>query len=306
MKTRTIITSFGCVALLFAACEVKDPIYNTPHPGKGAVILSTDWSARGEGVEIPESYIAESKGTVESNGTAKADGTSTANGTVTATLPAASPAPLPGLFAPEDMEVLAYNLPAGVSVNGGIATVNFAEAGTTPPLLLPDAGLLFSGTATVRPAADDTVRITLTMHQRMRQVRFTLTITDGDPERITSVKARLEGVAASINLRTGEVTGNAAAVALPFVRTGNKLTTEVWLAGIVAATGQQIVTALTFADHNRSETTANVTDIFENFNADKLTPLHVTGTIYAPVGSEPDGTIIDWKQNNGGDVDANM
>lgn len=62
------------------------------------------------------------------------------------------------------------------------------------------------------------------------------------------------------------------------------------------------------SDGNRTETIADVTDIFRNFNADKLTPLTVTGSLYAPVGAEPDGTIIDWKPGNGdgSDVDANM
>lgn len=51
-----------------------------------------------------------------------------------------------------------------------------------------------------------------------------------------------------------------------------------------------------------------MTDIFHNFNADKLTPLSITGSLYAPVGTKPDGTIIDWKPGNGdgGDVDTNM
>ena len=34
----------------------------------------------------------------------------------------------------------------------------------------------------------------------------------------------------------------------------------------------------------------------------------ITGSLYAPVGTKPDGTIIDWKPGNGdgGDVDTNM
>ena len=280
MITKAIIPFFGCTLLLAVSCDVKDPIYNTPHPDHGIVTGVTEWSQRGEGVAVPTEYCVEESGT-----------TTTANGAVFT---------LPGLFEPGDVEVLAYNFPAGVSIDGGIATV-----GT---LLVPDAGVLFSGVATTHVVADDTARVTLAMQQRMREVRFTLTVTDGDPERITAIEARLDGVAASIDLRTGEVTGNSASVMLSFVRKDNKLTANLWTVGIATGAKQQIVTTLTFSDGNRTETIADVTDIFRNFNADKLTPLGVTGSLYAPVGAEPDGTIIDWKPGNGdgSDVDANM
>lgn len=319
MKTKTIITSLVCVALLLAACEVNDPIYNTPHPGKGTVILSADWSARGEATDIPAAYTAEAENAAT---------------LLTSTVPT----PLNGAFPPGDMEVLAYNLPTGISLNGGIATINSTTSATTggttsaatstPPsaLLIPDAGILFSGTVTVHVVADDTVRTTVALHQRMRRVNFTLTIPKGDPERITAIEARLDGVAASIDLRTGETTGDAASVALPFIRKGNQLTAEAWIAGIPAPAGQnigqqtgqntgqnaaappaqQIVTTLTFTDGNRIETTADLSDLFRNFNADKLTPFHIAGSLYAPVGMEPGGTIIDWTAANGGDVDANL
>lgn len=283
MKTTSIITLLGCAGLLFTSCDVKDPIHNTPHPDHGIVTGTTEWSQRGEGVAVPAEYRVEASGA-----------TTTANGAAFT---------LPGLFEPGDVEVLAYNLPAGVSADGGIATVNTGADGT---LLVPDAGVLFSGVATAHVVADDTARVTLAMQQRMREVRFTLTVTDGDPERITAIEARLDGVAASIDLRTGEVTGNSASVMLPFARKGDKLTANLWTVGTATGAKQQIVTTLIFSDGNRTETIADVTDIFRNFNADKLTPLGVTGSLYAPVGAEPDGTIIDWKPGNGDGEDVNV
>lgn len=281
---KKIVLFLGSV-LLLASCDVKDPIYNTPHPDHGIVMGLTEWSQRGEGVEVPIKYRVEVSGM-----------TNTATTTTFI---------MPGLFEPGNVEVLAYNLPTGVSANGGIATVSIGTDGT---LLVPDAGVLFSGVATAHVVADDTTRVTLAMQQRMREVHFTLTITDGAPERITDIKARLDGVAASINLRTGEVIGNSASVMLSFLRKGDKLSANVWTIGIIEEAKQQIVTTLTFSDNHRIETTTDVTDIFHNFNADKLTPLSITGSLYAPVGTKPDGTIIDWKPGNGdgGDVDTNM
>ncbi len=39
--------------LFLAGCDVKDPIYNTPHPDKGAIVITADWTRRGEGIAAP-------------------------------------------------------------------------------------------------------------------------------------------------------------------------------------------------------------------------------------------------------------
>ena len=49
---KKIVLFLGSV-LLLASCDVKDPIYNTPHPNHGIVMGLTEWSQRGEGVEVP-------------------------------------------------------------------------------------------------------------------------------------------------------------------------------------------------------------------------------------------------------------
>ena len=45
MKTTITIFCAGTL-LLLSDCDVKDPIYNTSHPDKGQITLTTDWSAR--------------------------------------------------------------------------------------------------------------------------------------------------------------------------------------------------------------------------------------------------------------------
>ena len=54
MRTNTlfkILSVFAAISL--AGCDVKDPIYNTPHPDKGAIVITADWTRRGEGIAIP-------------------------------------------------------------------------------------------------------------------------------------------------------------------------------------------------------------------------------------------------------------
>ena len=59
---KKIVLFLGSV-LLLASCDVKDPIYNTPHPDQGIVTGVTEWSQRGEGVAVPTEYRVEASGT---------------------------------------------------------------------------------------------------------------------------------------------------------------------------------------------------------------------------------------------------
>lgn len=63
MKTTEIILLALLPALAFTSC-VKDDLYNTPHPDRGAILLTTDWSRRGEAVPVPDSYTVEVAGLV--------------------------------------------------------------------------------------------------------------------------------------------------------------------------------------------------------------------------------------------------
>lgn len=46
---------FAAVCQSFAGC-VKDDLYNTPHPDKGAVRVTTDWSGRSSEASVPGSH----------------------------------------------------------------------------------------------------------------------------------------------------------------------------------------------------------------------------------------------------------
>lgn len=323
MKTIIQQSLIAIAALLtVAACDVEDPIFNTPHPDRGALMLTADWTAREEGAPIPQAYTALLAGQTFTLTNAGATDTSSATSVI-----------LPGLFSPGEATLLAYNQPEGVTIAQGIATIDRIAATNRAPaspdaLQRPDPGLLFSATATTTIVADDTVRLRLPMRQLFRRVQFALTITGGAPERIASIEARLEGMAAGVNLTTGEVTGEAASqassqtggqpaaqpalqpssVRLPFVRIANKLTAEILVPGIIPAATQRTVVLLTFADGKQQTATTDVSQAFINFNdADKLKPLRLSGSLYAPVGSEVEGgSIVNWENIEGGDVDANL
>ena len=54
MKARHIYI-IGMAALTLTGC-VKEELFDTPHPGKGRITVTADWSARGEGIATPESW----------------------------------------------------------------------------------------------------------------------------------------------------------------------------------------------------------------------------------------------------------
>lgn len=60
MKNSITLLCIWTAVLLLAGCDVKDPIYNTPHPDKGQIILTTDWMRRTTGVDIPANYTVAS------------------------------------------------------------------------------------------------------------------------------------------------------------------------------------------------------------------------------------------------------
>lgn len=282
MKTRMILILLaGCAGLFLTRCDVKDPIYNTPHPEKGAVVLTTDWTQHSEDVTLPAEYVVKA-------------------GEVSANMKA-NMGTLPGVFDPGRLDVLVYNTPEKVTVNAEKATVQ--KEGSD---LVPDPGILFSGAKEVTVVADDTVRTTMAMQQRMREVQFTMTVTKGDPERITGATVRLSGVAASLDLRTGEVTGETASVAVKLTRIGEKLQGHLWVLGILPNVKQEVTVELEFMDDMQKTETWDAGDKLKDFNANKLVPAKLEAQMDIPLEIDMGGSIVDWTVGSEHEVEGEI
>ena len=111
---------FALATLQLNGCA-KDDRHNTPHPDRGAVRITTDWSERSSDASVPGSHTlrigAESQEVTAETNTFKS------------------------LLAPGSYRLLAYNTPEGVSITGNTATVDTKDDGT----LTPQPGVLFSG-----------------------------------------------------------------------------------------------------------------------------------------------------------------
>ena len=103
MKNSITLLCAWTALLFLAGCDVKDPIYNTSHPDKGQITLTTDWTQRTAGVDIPASYTVVS-------------------GEYTATVSDATNT-LDRLFEPGVCHLRVYNTPEHITVSGSVATV---------------------------------------------------------------------------------------------------------------------------------------------------------------------------------------
>lgn len=101
-KAYTLLYLIGAVAIL-TSC-VKDDLYDTPHPDRGAVVVTTDWSGKSTEADIPQAYTLRIGG--------REQNVSAATNVFDA------------LLAPGGYGLTVYNSPKGVSIDGNKATVN--------------------------------------------------------------------------------------------------------------------------------------------------------------------------------------
>ena len=277
---RTII--IGMAALLLSSC-VKDELYNTPHPDKGAVTISlTGWTA-------DDDYVLDMDGKA-------ADITG-------------SPFVCPDLLLPGAHSLVVYNRAGGFTFNGRMAQVNTRDdksrADGAPIIPLP--GYLKTVSQEITVTADDTLRVSPVPQQRVRDLHIEFTVTQGRPELIQTVTGTLSGIAGAFDMEAGQTTGEPASTVVAFTRDGDKLTADARLLGTMG-TVQTLVLDIAFVDDGRTQRTeVDLTEALADFNGDMTTAYRVTGTLETPVGMEEGkGEITGWEPVDGGDASAEM
>ena len=285
MEKKKIHTMMAASLLLalsaFASC-VKDDLHDTPHPDKGVAAVA---------ITLPQG-MSQDDYTVEIDGT-------TAEGregrcTVSDPLP------------PGEYTVLAYNTPQGFTIADGIARVERTD-GTARALTdfinpLPD--YLYSGTERITIVADDTLRMNLGVAQRVRDLYIELTVTEGDPERITGITGTLAGVAEAYDLWNGTLYGEAVSTRPAFTRSGDKVLADLRLLGIMGD-AQTLTVTLTFTDGLSQTVESDLTEVLAGFNNDMEQPFTISGNLETPTGAGMGGcTITDWLPGGGGSGNA--
>ena len=281
MKAKRYIM-IGMAAMLLSSC-VKDELYNTPHPDKGAVTISlTGWTA-------DDDYVLDMDG-------------KTADITC-------SPFVYPDLLLPGAHSLVLYNRAEGFTFDGRMAYVNTRDDkiradGAT---IIPLPGYLKTISQEITVVADDTLRITPSPQQRVRDLHIEFTVTQGRPELIQTVTGTLGGIAGAFDMKAGQTTGEPASAIVTFTRDSDKLTADARLLGTMGAV-QTLVLDIAFVDGGRIlRTEVDLTEALADFNGDMTAAYRVTGTLETPVGMEEATVeITGWESVDGGDVDAEM
>ena len=282
-----------CRLLIFAAAIqslsgcVKDDLHNTPHPDRGAVKVTTNWTGHSSDATMPDNYILRI-GSEEQ----------TVSGETNA---------FNVVFPPGKQDLLAYNRADGITVSGTTAAVNTLPDGTLEPM----PGHLFSGTQELDLVPDDTLRVIQPMRQHTRSLTLTLGLADGDKERIASARGTLTGIAQSLDLTTGKLTEGqtGGTVALEFkistvtlTRAESKpvLVATLRLIGVVE--GEHILTlTVTMVDGTVHTATTDLTESLKNLGS-SMEPLALDAALTLPIAGEAGGTITGWQEVDNGNI----
>ena len=278
------------VTLILATGCVKDDLYNTPHPDKGAVMVTTDWSGRSSDATVPESYvlrIGDKEQTVSGETNTFSD-----------------------LFLPGMQDLLVFHQAEGITVSGTTATVNTLTNGTLEPM----PGCLFSGTAELEIMKDDTLNITVPMQQHTRRLTLTLKLNPGDEQRITRTSATLTGIASAIDLTTGAINSTDGKTVIPAFAFGTDnetratgqpiLIATLRLLGVIAKEKQVLTLAVTLTDGHVEDITTDLTEALKHFDTGAdMEPLTLDATLTLPPKAGMSGSITGWTEVDNGNID---
>ncbi len=269
--------------IIFTSC-VKDTIYNTPHPEHGRITLTTDWSARGEGIDIPGSHHVLTNGDDEGRQTFTAHTNDH-----------------PELFAPGTHRLHLWHDAAGITVSGNTASVaSLSRAGG----FVGNPDWFFSAAMDVEIEADKVHPVTATMQQQVRELTLVIAPTGGTTDKIESITGTLSGVAGTLDIDTG-AHGTPSDVALTFTKITEGPDAGKWSATVrllgVAGSEQTLTGAITFTDGSPAAVSldSDLSATLSTFNADKKTPIALSGTVVeTPTGVGFTASITGWNVIN--------
>lgn len=293
-RIHTFTATILAAMLLTTSC-VKDTLYNTPHPDHGKIAVTADWSARGEGIDIPAQWTV-------------------SMGDYTGTETSSTHAP-DYLFAPGDYTLVVWNQAEGITVDGTTATVAAATANRagTDAFVNNAPAWFFTHVQQTAIEKDKDHTFTAAMQQQTRELTLVVEPTGDAADRVTEIVAYLSGVAGTLDFATGTY-GAASNVELPFTKItegadAGKWTATVRLLGITG--GEQLLKGeIRYMDGNPLPTTleSDLTEALKDFNAGKSESLTLGGTLVeTPEETEFSGfEITGWKPVTGESTDAEM
>ena len=294
MKARQYINMMGMAAAVLLSSCVKDTLYDTPHPDYGKIAVTADWSARGEGIDIPATWTV-------------------TMGDYTGTETSATHTP-DHLFAPGNYTLAVWNPAEGITVSGTTATIAAATGNRAGTDAFVDnaPGWFFTHTEQVSIEKDKDYPLTAVMQQQVRELTLMIEPAGDAADRIESIGGTLSGAAGTLDFATG-THGTPSEVKLHFTKITDGNDADKWMATVrllgIAGNLQRLTATLTYTDGNPQPTAleSDLTTALDGFNDGKTAPLTLGGTIAETPGEAGfTGEITDWETVDGGGVDAEM
>lgn len=275
--------------ILLAACQpTLFQLYDTPHPETAKVSVTTQWSERGKGVEIPTTWTLNI-----------GDYTSRQSATTVQ---------VQHLFAAGAYSLSAYNQPQGIGIKGTTATV--AGDAKHANCIEGTPEWLFTHWQKVTLEKDKDYSLTAEMKQQVREFNLLIQPKGESQSRITSISGTLSGVATSMDFASNTY-ASPANVALSFVKINKGDNAGKWMASVrllgIADTKQLLNCTITYADGNPKDQTltSDLSNGMKEFNSHKTEPLTLGGTIVdAPGNAGIAASITDWVEISGTAGDA--
>lgn len=277
---KKILYIFG-VAMTLLGCY-KSEIYDTPSPEKGTLELTIEWTNLHAGDNQPSKYIVLHNSKEYSY---------------------ANPSNILTELEPNERdEFLVYNLPNGMRVTDGIATLGEATRALAAPDPKPEH--IYYGLGKVDLIKDFVAKLTITTKRGTAPLILKLDYEKNEVENIKSVKVELSGIATKRNLLT-DVLSDAAVFTL-FPTLSPKAEELVLNYNIFGTVGdkQELKITFTTASGQTKVVTSNIGTQLVEFNS-AMKPLTLTGNMHLPTDVEAVGSISDWNEVNNGNIEVN-
>lgn len=294
---RAAVAAFAIFAVTSLTSCVKDDLYNTPHPDKGKVAVTADWSNRGEGMDIPGlwravigDYTAE-----ETRHTHEAE----------------------RLFEPGDYRLITYNPADGITVAGTTATISAASTVSAAAsgergnaFISGSPGWFFANVQEITIEKDREHAFTTAMRQQVRQLTLLIEPAGNTAAAIENIAGSLSGVAGTFDFAT-DTYGGISDVELDFKKLTEGADAGKWKATVrllgIAGNVQRLSATATYAGGNLPPATieSDLAAALAGFNTNKTVPLTLGGTmVETPVAGGMTAIITDWEAVDAGNVDA--
>lgn len=242
-----------------------DPVEGVPEVG--TVSIRTTWP---EGVPVPQKYVVEI-----GDRSAELSGLSST---------------FPEKFSPNMYRVKVYNRPAGIGFDGTLATIPQTDGYVDPQ---PEWFYFYTQELTVQKNEDH--EVTAVMAPQVRQLNIAFDFPDGDPGLIEQLEGEISGIAASVDMMTGNVSGQTS-VRLPLTRSGNRYETSILLAGIIPGADQTLTLRIKLPDSGMQELTGSLNKILADFNGNKTKSFDVDIDVIGLQLESMDVEVAGWKE----------